>query len=139
MKKLNDIYEIAEDHQIIVYSYDMAKSQSLSFTRKGSCFVSIDPMQLNASSEEKVCLAHELGHCCTGSFYNKENVLDVRSRHEYRANKWAVMQLVPWEELHQALERGIIATWELAEYFEVTEDFIHTAIKVYSRQGKLCI
>ena len=35
-------------------------------------------------------LAHELGHCCTGSFYNQWATADCRRRHENVADKWAI-------------------------------------------------
>ena len=42
--------------------------------------------------------AHELGHCETGSFYNRYAKLDVRQQHENRADKWAIRRLVPMAE-----------------------------------------
>ena len=138
MVALLDVYGIATDNNVVADCFEMVQIQSVSCqTSAGECYIGIDPMQLQSADEEKVVLAHELGHCLTGSFYNKDNILDVRGRHEYRANRWAVECLVPWPELQCALDQGIVERWELAERFEVTEDFIDTTIQMYRRQGKL--
>ena len=80
-------------------------------------------------------MAHELGHCKRGAFYNQYSSFDIRSRHEYRADKWAVQQIIPYEELISACESGYTERWELAEYFDVTENFITKAFEVYSALG----
>lgn len=97
----------------------------------------IDPMQLETEAEERVHLAHELGHCITGSFYNVYSETDIRKRHEIRADRCAAALLVPVEELKSRLEKGITEIWSLAEYFDVTEDFIRKAIENYSVMGLL--
>lgn len=91
-------------------------------------------MSLESVSEEKVKLAHELGHCETGAFYNRYSPFDLREKHERTANRWAVKKLVPKSELVTLLKKGY-ERWELAEHFEVTEDFINLAIRMYFEYG----
>ena len=79
-------------------------------------------------------LAHEIGHCETGAFYNPYSNLDIREKHERTANRWAVKKLVPKSELVTLLKKGY-ERWELAEHFEVTEDFINLAIRMYFEYG----
>ena len=43
-------------------------------------------------------------------------------------------KLVPKTELVRLLKKGL-ARWELAEHFEVTEDFINLAIRMYFEYG----
>lgn len=97
----------------------------------GVCYIGMDPFQIETSAQERVHLAHELGHCKTGSFYNVYSALDVREKQEKKADRWAVMQLVPAAELREAFSSGVVEVWELAEYFDVTEDFIRKAIEIY--------
>ena len=81
-------------------------------------------------------LAHELGHCETGSFYNVYSSLDVREKQEKRADLWAVRRLVPEEEFINVIVSGTVEIWELAEYF-VTEDFIRKAVEIYKIKNVL--
>ncbi len=106
-------------------------------TVSGDCYVGIDPMQIETQAEERVHLAHELGHCITGSFYNMYSETDIRKRHEIRADRCAAAMLVPVEELKSQFRKGITEIWNLAEYFDVTEDFIRKAIENYFDMGLL--
>ena len=54
-------------------------AQSLSLMdRDGSCAIAMDPWYLHTLAEERVQLAHELGHCEMGVFYNEAAALDLR-------------------------------------------------------------
>ena len=88
-------------------------------------------------ADEKVKLAHELGHCETGSFYNRYAARDIRQKYENRANKWAYKKLVPQDELAEACLQGYREPWELAEYFGVTEFFLRNALEFYRNSSIL--
>ncbi len=128
---LHSLYKIAEQDKIDIFSFDMSECESFSLLSDDNCYIAIDPFKLKNSAEEKVKLAHELGHCETGSFYNRFSKLDVREKHERRANKWAIKKLVPEDELKKACT-VCRCRFELAEHFGVTEDFMQKAIDYYS-------
>ena len=132
MTDLLDLYDTAERDGIDVYWFDLDAAESLSCQNAdGSCAVAINPWCLRTAAEEAVKLAHELGHCETGSFYNPYAALDIRRKHENRADRWAIKKLIPWDELIQAVHQGHREAWELAEYFRVTEEFVRKAIAYY--------
>lgn len=138
MDALTDLYETAYLNDIIIINRKMVDFLALSIMDEdGDCFVALNSYNLKTQREEVTVLAHDLGHCMTGAFYNRYSKLDNISQKEYRANKWAVHKLIPFEELQEALSNGIIEKWELAEYFEVTEDFIDTMVQVYQNEGLL--
>lgn len=103
----------------------------------GSCYIGMDPFRIESETEERVHLAHELGHCMTGSFYNVYSRLDIRERHEVRADRKAAAWLVPLDELKAAFDCGITEIWNLAEHFCVTEDFMQKTIDGYRVRGLL--
>lgn len=130
---LNSLYRIAEQHNIPVECFQMQQEAAISYMdENGNCYIGMDPMQLENTADEKVKLAHDLGHCVTGSFYNRYSTLDLRGKHEYIANGWAYRKLLPFEKLQQALEDGILNSYELAEYFEVPQNFIEAAWEYYT-------
>lgn len=123
---------------IDVKSFRMQKMSSLSMIdADGECLVALDPDKIESIADEKVKLAHELGHCKTGSFYNTAATCDVRGKHEHQADYWAAKKLVPPEELRAALNDGIDEYWELAEKFDVTEDFMRRVVEIYRASGDL--
>ena len=136
MMNLIDLYRLAQDENIAVDCFELNKREALSIVDdNGNCAIAIDPFKLISQQDEKLKLAHELGHCMTGSFYNVYSPCDVRDRHEYRADKWASHKLIDPDKLHQAVEEGYTEPWELAEQFGVTEDFLRRAVYIYQCEG----
>lgn len=139
MMELLELYRIAEDQGIVVDCFELAKRESLSvMDRDGECFIAIDPNKLESAQDETLKLAHEMGHCCTGSFYNRWAARDVRQKHENRADKWAIEHLVPKAEFDEAVDAGFNEVWSLSQYFDVSEDFMRKAVCWYTR-GNLAV
>ena len=55
----------------------------------------------------------------------------TRSMSVYNNELYAIKKLIPKDELKNAADSGITEVWELAEYFNVTEDFVKRAIYIY--------
>lgn len=126
------LYDIAHQQNIEVIQYPMCENGSVStMLPNGSCYIGLDPSVQDGNAQERVHLSHELGHCITGSFYNIYAAIDYRQRHENRADKWAVTQLIPGEALDEAVADGRTELWELAELFGVTEEFMKKAVCYY--------
>ena len=133
MVDLLSLYRQAERDNIGVYWFTMDSAESLSIQASdGSCAIAIDPWYLRTQAEEKTKLAHEMGHCETGSFYNEDAALDIRQKHENKADKWAIEHVVPENELRIAIMDGCTELWQLAERFGVTIDFIKKAVCLYT-------
>lgn len=132
MTKLNELYDYIENDDILLIETDCSKLSSFSIMDNDkNCTIVINEKEKVAERvSKKERLAHEIGHCATGSFYTP-GTLNLRSKCEYRANKWAIKKLIPEDELINAIESGYTETWQLAEYFEVTEKFIIKACKYY--------
>ena len=138
MMDLIDLYRLAQDRNIAVDCFELNKREALSIVDDdGNCAIAINPFKLISEQDEKMKLAHELGHCMTGSFYNRYSQCDVRGRHEYRADKWAAHKLIDPDELRQAVEEGYTEAWELAERLSVTEEFVRCALYIYQCEGLL--
>lgn len=126
------LYELASQQNIEVLSYPMPDNGSMSvMTDRGICYIGMDDGIRDGGSRERVHLAHELGHCVTGSFYNFHAAVDCRQRHENRADKWAIGKLVPVEALDDAVASGCTELWALAERFGVSEAFMKKAVCYY--------
>lgn len=133
-----DLYAYAERRNIDVDWIPMRRAMSLSVPLGDRYAIALDPWKLGSLAQETVCLAHELGHCETGSFYNQYAALDVRQRHENRADKWAIQHLIPVEELDEAVAEGCEDIPALSEHFCVTEDLMRKAVCWYTH-GNLAV
>ena len=139
MTTLLDLYEYAEDQGIDVDWVPLEQATSLSIPLPvGSYAIAVNPWKLDTLEQETVCLAHELGHCKTGSFYNRHAALDIRQKHENRADKWAIQHLIPVEDLDEAVVEGCEDIPALSEHFCVTEDLMRKAVCWYTH-GNLAV
>ncbi|MDR3237768.1 MAG: ImmA/IrrE family metallo-endopeptidase [Spirochaetia bacterium] len=84
-----------------------------------------------AGREEKVRIAHEVGHCETGSFYSRHMPNQCMQQLENRANRWAYNRVVPFEDIQAAIHAGYVESWELADHFDVTDEFMVSALAYY--------
>lgn len=139
MTKLLELYNTAEQADITVDCFDLSTRKALSLMASDEkCYIAVNPLQLVSEAEELTILAHELGHCMNGAFYNCNATLDIRQKHENTADKWAILRLVPKDELRTEVKGGNDDVWSLAEHFNVTKDFMEKAICLY-KYGNLAV
>ena len=130
--EIRHLYDFADQQNIAVIPYPLPENGSMSLMLdNGDCFIGIDPVIQDGTRVERVHMAHELGHCVTGSFYNRYAAIDHRLRHENKADKWAIQHLIPVDALDDAVANGCTELWELAERFDVTEEFVKKAVCYY--------
>ncbi len=125
----DDLYGIAEKRGHVVVCESLTETPSLSLQTNKRCYIAID-QRLNVQ-QEREALAHELGHCEYGGFYNRYSKYDIRAKAERRADKWAFTRLVPYGRLIQAVRHGVTEVWDLAELFDVSCEFMQRAIAYY--------
>ena len=125
----DDLYGIAERRGHFVVCESLTETPSFSLQTNKRCYIAID-QRLNVQ-QEREALAHELGHCEYGGFYNRYSKYDIRAKVERRADKWAFARLVPYGQLMQAVRHGVTEVWELAELFDVSCEFMRRAVDYY--------
>jgi len=88
-----------------------------------------------ATEKEKACiLAEEYGHYRTsyGNILNQKNTSNVKQ--EKRARNWAYEKLVSLERIIDAYIAGMRNRYDLADFLEVTEDFLQDAVNHYGEK-----
>ncbi len=137
MKNLIDVYNETDENGIMVFERKVGDRKSVIAHTKEWTAISLNRQLIENSADEKTVLIHEISHYHTHSYYNFDSKFEMKCRKEYRAHRWAVMNYLPLDELLDAVNKGYTEPYQLAEYFDVTEDFIHTAYEIYQRQGKI--
>ncbi len=133
MTQLSTLYQRAEELNIPVLHLPLPLTGSVSMMDEaGRCAIGLDLPHRRSRNELRVRLAHELGHCVTGSFYNRWSPCDIRKLHENRADKYAVRALISEEALDEAVAEGHTDPWDLADYFGVDESFLKKAVCLYT-------
>ena len=126
------LFQEAQDSDIPIIYLSISENGSMCIQTDRRCYIGMDYGVLVDEASKRVHLAHELGHCKTGAFYNRWAARDVRQKHEHRADKWAIEQIVPVDALDEAVAEGHTELWDLAEQFGVTETFMKKAVCWYT-------
>jgi hypothetical protein len=131
----DNLYALAEARGMTIDNFTQVSTGSISIAEpSGACYIAVDERALGTRANLNVHLAHELGHCETGSFYYADSPCQCREKLEYRANAWAYRRVTPPEAIQAALDDGIRAAWELAEWFGVTDEFVAEALRYYTER-----
>lgn len=90
------------------------------------------------STEKKCVLAEELGHHYT----TVGNILDISDagnrKQERQARLWGYNKLIGLKRLIEAYEHGCRDRYELAEYLEVTDEYLQDCIDCYREKYGVC-
>ncbi|MFJ8517072.1 ImmA/IrrE family metallo-endopeptidase [Lysinibacillus xylanilyticus] len=127
MHSYDTLLEECDDLEIEVYEMNKMKSKGL---------YSDNVIWINKSLPsimEKCCvLAEEIGHHHTTT----GDILDLSSvenrKQELKARAWAYERLIPFSKIIQAHKSYITTHYELAEFLNVTEDFLEVALERYN-------
>lgn len=93
--------------------------------------------KINTEAERNCILAEELGHYSTsaGNILGQDKIVNIKQ--EIKARRWAVDELIKPDDFIKAFNVGIGNRAELAEYLDVTEEFIDFALPhFYSKYGE---
>lgn len=107
LKYFTGLYVKIEDENIIVLNNNLRDTQKI-----------------------KLILLHELGHFFTGTIYHQGMNYLYKNKCEYKALRWATTFLMPKSEIEKAIRKGVIEIWELAEYFDVPEEWVVFRLKL---------
>lgn len=127
-------YARRHGHTIVKIPYKKIISAAVQFPN-GQCCIGIDLDKVQTDAEEKTILLHELGHCETGAFYTRWSPVDNRAKCEAAADRWAIRKELGYKKLCRAIQAGCTETYELADYFGVSEEMIRKALRYYKLRG----
>lgn len=138
MGKLIELYDWLSQEGVFVFdrqlpfSSEETKALTVKLENTNTWGIFLDLGRMETSAERVVAAYHEGGHYATGTTHKLYSPQDLLAKHEYKADKWAVKKLIPKDELQAAIKNGYTETWELADHFGVSEEFIKKAICLYT-------
>lgn len=136
MDYLSKVYsKICELGVILIGTDNDIKAATIEYQDNYGIFLNYNNF-INSADEFRV-LSHEYGHCKTGATHKVYSPYQLIEQHEYRANRAAVLEFLPFDKLLNAAESGCTEVWQIAEYLDMPNEFVVLAIDVYKREGKL--
>ena len=94
---------------------------------------------IESYTEKRCILAEELGHhfTTTGDISNQSTISNRKQ--ELRAREWAYKKLVPLSKIICAHKQRIANRYELADFLNVTEEFLEDALNWYKSKYGLSV
>ncbi|MEF9892607.1 MAG: ImmA/IrrE family metallo-endopeptidase [Anaerorhabdus sp.] len=132
---MDDLLEFAEINNYQVFFNEIEDIKSISLEYNNKLFINIDESKFDTEREKRVCLAHEIGHCISGTLYTINHSNLYRGSAEYRADYRAAKLVIPINQLKECIVNGIIEKYEIAEYFNITEEFVDRVLYIYRNKG----
>jgi Zn-dependent peptidase ImmA (M78 family) len=114
--------------ELLVIEADLSKVKGLKGLYVDGCIA----VEKNITLIEKGCiLAEEIGHHLTsfGDILNQDNINNRKQEHQARNVAYDLM--VGLEGIIASYKAGCRNTFEIADYLDVTEDFLRSAIDCY--------
>ena len=131
MIQLEYLEQEAFDANVKVYDYYLGEENLKGFYIDGNVALNTS---IESSTEKACVLAEELGHHYT----TVGNILDQSKtenrKQERRARLWAYKRAFDLIDLVSAYKYGCRNRYELAEYLEVTEEFLQEALDTYREE-----
>ena len=134
MNKFEKLEDVAYQDDVDVLNYRFESNNI-----KGLYCDGVIAIREDMTIPEKTCaLAEELGHHET----SVGNILDMTSavnrNQERQARLWAYNKQIGLIGLVRAFEHGCQNRFEIAEYLEVTEEFLEECIECYRNKYGIC-
>ena len=134
MNKFEKLEDVAYQDDVDVLNYRFESNNI-----KGLYCDGVIAIREDMTIPEKTCaLAEELGHHYT----SVGNILDMTSfanrKQERQARLWAYNKQIGLIGLVRAFEHGCQNRFEIAEYLEVTEEFLEECIECYRNKYGIC-
>lgn len=142
MNKYEELLQNASENNVRVYeSFDLNGDENVTYTIDGLYIdgnIALDK-NLGTSREKSCVLAEELGHHHTSI----GNIIDINSvsnrKLERQARLWGYNKMIGLRGLIRAFEHGCSSKHEIAEYLDVTTEFLNDAITAYREKYGVCI
>ncbi|MFV0553051.1 MAG: ImmA/IrrE family metallo-endopeptidase [Anaerorhabdus sp.] len=134
---MDDLLKYADKNNYQVLFHKTNEIRSFSMELQQKLYINLDETQFESEIEKRVCLAHEIGHCISGTTYTLNHSKLYRGSAEYKADYRAAQLLVPIEKLKECISKGIAEKYNLAEFFGITEEFVERTLYIYNNKGLL--
>ena len=90
--------------------------------------------EIDSETLKTATKAHELGHHFTLSTDLFFAPYLIKSRDEYRANRWAAEYYMPIEKLIELFEKGCRTPLDLSDQLEIPIEHLYSGIDIYCRK-----
>lgn len=129
---IDKVYKKIQSNGIELIHFGLPNAKSVSIETDGNYGIFINHKEIENPDEEFMVVTHEYGHCMTGATHPPYSPVDLVSRHEYRADRKAVLDFLPIDRIKSAIKYGCRTAYEFSDYLDVPEPFVLKAFQHYA-------
>ena len=134
MFEIADFYRYCKEHQVDVIPYAGCPQPAATMRDAGNYAVFLDFNQIRSLRLLRGVCYHELGHIATGALHKVDSPYELVERSESRAVSWSARTFLTEEAFRQAFSQNCTEVWQLAEYFDLPEADIRSALAYWTQR-----
>lgn len=134
-RKFKRLYQMAAEKNVIIDENCPNSILGIAIKPPGkhmAMVISIPPSEADTAPYTRLeILAHEMGHCATGGFYDAFATKKDREAAEHLADLWAGIAIAPTEEIGEALDLGCETCEDFAEFLGTSVRFMEKTLAAF--------
>ena len=134
MFELSDFYGFCRANQVDVIPFAGCPCPGATVRDGIYMAVFLDFTQIRSTRLLRGVCCHEMGHVATGALHKVDSPFELAERSEYRANRWCAQHYLSQEDFREALEAGYTEPWQLAEFFDMPERDVRSALTYWTER-----
>ena len=133
MFQLSDFYGYCKQNDVDVMPFAMLPRAACTVRDGQNYAVVLNFKRLHTVRQMRTAMLHESGHLHTGALHKVNSPFQLVEQNEYRADADAFRRCLPPDEIRMAMRAGYTEPWQLAEYFDLDEDYIKKALRYWTQ------
>ena len=132
MFELSDFYGYCKENRVEVIPFDRCPQPGATVRDQGNYAVFLNFARIRSARLLRGICLHEMGHVATGALHKVSSPYELAERSERRACRWTAEHFLTEEAFREAFQAGYTELWQLAEYFDLPEADIQSALQYWT-------
>ena len=134
MFEISDFYGYCKENKVDIIPFAGIPQPGATIREQEHYAVFLDFTKIKSTRLLRGVCFHELGHTATGALHKIDSPFELVERSEYRANRWSAENYLTAEDFRAAFACGCSELWQLAEYFDLPEADIQSALTYWTER-----
>ena len=134
MFEISDFYNYCKENRVDIIPFAGIPQPGATIRDQEHYAVFLDFTKIKSTRLLRGVCFHELGHTATGALHKIDSPFELVERSEYRANRWSAENYLTAEDFRAAFACGCSELWQLAEYFDLPEADIQSALTYWTER-----
>ena len=134
MFEISDFYGYCKENKVDIIPFAGIPQPGATIRDQEHYAVFLDFTKIKSTRLLRGVCFHELGHTATGALHKIDSPFELVERSEYRANRWSAENYLTAEDFRAAFACGCSELWQLAEYFDLPEADIQSALTYWTER-----